>query len=130
MAKQFPHDQLSRRERQVLEIIIRLGNASARDIERELPDPPSYSAVRSVLRILTQRKLITKKEDANRDIYSSAIPAEEAKVSALKTLVNRFFENSISHAACTLLSQKETTLTANEAKELIDLIKKAQQKER
>lgn len=128
MTRQFPHDQLSRRERQVLEIIIRLGNASARDIERELPNPPSYSAVRSVLRILTQRKLLVKKEDANRDIYSSAIPAEEAKISALRALVNRFFENSISHAACSLLSQKETTLTANEARELIGLIKKAQKK--
>ncbi|MDR1145349.1 MAG: BlaI/MecI/CopY family transcriptional regulator [Verrucomicrobiales bacterium] len=130
MKKSYPHDRLSRRERQTLDIIIRLGRASARDIERELPDPPTYSAVRSILRVLTEKKLVTKQADADRDLYTSAMPAGQAKVSALNLLVSRFFENSVGQAACTLLSQKEASLTAGEARELIALINQARKKGR
>jgi predicted transcriptional regulator len=130
MAKYYPHDRLSRRERQALDIIIRLGSASARDLERELPDPPTYSAVRSILRVLTGKKLVTKKAGADRDLYTSAVPAGRAKVSALRLLVSRFFENSTGQAACALLSQREASLSSGEARELIALINQARQKGR
>lgn len=121
-------EDLSRRERQVLEIIIRLGRASARDIEREIPDPPSYSAVRSILRILGEKNLIVKKNEEGKDWYAPAMPAAKAKKSALNALVNRFFSNSPCEAACALLGDKGVKLSPEEADRLMKLINEARNK--
>jgi predicted transcriptional regulator len=122
------HDGLSRRERQVVEILIRLGGATAREIEEELPDPPTNSAVRSILRILVTKKLVIKRREKNRDIFAPAVPPVEAKTGALKNLVNRFFANSIGEAACALLGQKGAKLSAEEAERLMKLIRETKQK--
>lgn len=121
-------DDLSRRERQVLEILIRLDRATGRDVERELPDAPTYSAVRSILRILTEKGVIQKKSDGGRDWYSPSISAAKARQSALRALVQRFFSNSTSEAACALLGDRNVKLSDQEAERLIKLIKESRGK--
>lgn len=116
---------LSRRERQVIEIVMRHGRASAREIEEELPDAPTYSAVRSILRLLVERKLLNKTHEDGRDWFSLPVSPKKARVSALQRLVNRFFENSAGEAALALLGQKDVKLTQEEADKLIQLIEEA-----
>lgn len=121
-------DDLSRRERQVIEIVIRLGRATARDIEKELPDAPTYSAVRSILRILGAKGWINKTRENGRDWYAPAQPASKAKTGALRTLVNRLFSDSVCDAACALLGDKKVKLSPDEAQRLIKLINDATRK--
>lgn len=118
--------ELSKRERQVVEIIARLGRATGRDIERELPRAPSYSAVRSILRILVQKGLLAKERDAEgRDWYAPAMPISQMRKTALKNFVKSFFADSAAEAACALLGQKRVKLSAAEAERLMALIKEA-----
>ncbi|MEO6848520.1 MAG: BlaI/MecI/CopY family transcriptional regulator [Chthoniobacterales bacterium] len=117
---------LSMRERQVMEIVIRQSDVTGRDIQQALPEPPTYSAVRSILRILINKKLLQKKRVDGRDWYSLRIPAAQAKASALQNFVQNFFSNSIGEAACALLGQKDVKLTAKEAAQLKKLIAEAQ----
>ena len=119
---------LSKRERQVVEIVLRLRTATARDIEHELPDPPTYSAVRSILRILTNKGVLKKRRTGGRDYYSSAIPVAEARTHGLRSLVRNFFGGSAGEAACALLGQKGVKLSHEEAAKLIAMIKEARGK--
>lgn len=128
MSDPLSSDDLSRRERQVVEILIRLGRATARDIERELPEAPTYSAVRSILRILTEKGVIHKKNEGGRDWYAPAVSASKARQGAMRTLVQRFFSNSVGEAACALLGDKNAKLTAEEADQLLKLINNAKRK--
>jgi len=113
------------RERQVLEITLRLGRVTARDIERELPDAPSYSAVRSILRILTQKGVLRKSPLDGRDWYTTTMAPATARKGALKNFVRNFFGDSAGAAACALLGQKNIQLSADEADRLIKLIESA-----
>jgi predicted transcriptional regulator len=121
-------DDLSRRERQVLEIIVRLGRATARDIEKELPEAPTYSAVRSILRILGTKGWIHKAQESGRDWYTPAQPASKAKAGALRNMVNRLFSDSVCDAACALLGDKKVKLSPEEAQRLIKLINEVTKK--
>src|SRR3974390_887162 len=106
--------QLSRRERQALEVVLRMGKATARNIQCELPDPPSYSAVRSILRILTKKGLLKKSVLEGRDWYTSSIPVAKARSNGLDSLVRNLFDGSVGEAACALLGQKDVTLSVEE----------------
>lgn len=121
-------DDLSMRERQAVEILIRLGRATARDVQRELPEAPTYSAVRSILRILVQKKLLTKERVHGRDHYTPSIPIPQARRGALQEVVRRFFADSPMEAACALLGGKNVRLSAKEAGQLMKLIKEARKK--
>ena len=125
MSNPLSDDSLSRRERQVMELLIKLGSATARDIQRDLPDPPTYSAVRSILRILGAKKLIQKTTEERRDWYSPAVPAEQARLSALQEVVRSFFSNSAVDAACALLGGRRPKLSAEDAAKLQRLIDEA-----
>lgn len=125
MKPNLSSDDLSRRERQVVDIVIRLGRATGRDIETELPDAPTYSAVRSILRILTSKGWLHKEQEDGRDWYTPSQPVSQAKAGALRTLVNRFFSDSVCDAACALLGDRKVKLSAEEAKRLIKLINEA-----
>lgn len=128
MEPKLSSDDLSRRERQVADIIIRMGRATARDIEAELPEAPTYSAVRSILRILTGKGWIRKERQEGRDWYSPAQPAARAKASALQTLVTKLFSDSVCDAACALLGDRKVKLSTEEADRLIKLINEATKK--
>lgn len=118
--------ELSKRERQVMEVISRLGRATGRDIERELPNAPTYSAVRSILRILTNKGLLTKEPDGEgRDWYAPAVPIAKMRRTVIRDFVKSFFADSAAEAACALLGQKNVKLSAEEAERLMALIKEA-----
>lgn len=121
-------ESLSRRERQVIGIVMKRGRVSAREVGEELPDPPTYSAVRSILRLLVERGLLVKEQEAGRDWFSLPVNAGKAKVGALRGMVRKFFNNSAPEAAMALLGQKNLKLTAEEADRLMKLIGEARKK--
>ena len=116
---------LSRRERQVIEIVMKHGRVSARQIEEELPEAPTYSAVRSILRLLVERGVLIKESEEGRDWFRPPMPVKTARVQALKNLVARLFEDSPGEAALALLGQKNMKLSNQEAEKLIQLIDQA-----
>ena len=99
--------QLSRREREVMDILYREERASAARIREQMPDPPSYSAVRALLRVLEEKGSIRHEEKDLHYVYLPAVPRDEAKHSALRHLVSTFFGGSIEAAVATLVSGDE-----------------------
>ena len=95
--------QLSRRERQIMEIVYEIGRASAADVRERMPDPPSYSAVRAMLRILEDKGHIRHEQDGPRYIFLPTVPREEASENALRRLVRTFFDGSPEGAMAALL---------------------------
>jgi predicted transcriptional regulator len=124
MAEKKP-PQLSRRERQIMEIVYGLRSASAADVLERLPDPPSYSAVRAMLRILEDKGHLTHRHDGPRYVYSPVVPRTAARQSALRQLVKTFFDGSSTQAVAALLDMSESRLSADEADQLATLIEKA-----
>lgn len=119
---------MSRRERQVVQIVMKHGRVSARQIEEELPDAPTYSAVRSILRLLVEKEMLVKEQVDGRDWFRLPVNAGKARVKALHQLVQRFFDNSAGEAALALLGQKNVKLSAEEAEKLLKLVKEARSK--
>lgn len=106
MKKKSPHAVLSRRERQMMDILYRRGRATAAEVHEALPDPPSYSAVRAKLRVLEEKGHIRHEAQAARYVYSPVIARDRAKESALKHLLATFFDNSAEQAITALLELK------------------------
>ena len=99
--------RLSRRERQIMNIIYQRGSASVADVLAELPDAPSYSTVRALLRILEEKGHLTHEKDGPRYIYRSTQPRHEAGRSALKQMVQTFFDKSVEKTVAALVSDAE-----------------------
>ena len=95
--------QLSRRERQIMDIIYRLGKASAKDVQENLPDPPSYSAVRALLVTLENKGLLKHGKESRSYIYIPVIDEQNARSSALKNLLSTFFEGKPEKLVAALL---------------------------
>lgn len=119
---------MSRRERQVVQIVMKHDRVSARQIEEELPDAPTYSAVRSILRLLVEKEMLVKEQVDGRDWFRLPVNAGKARVKALQSLVHRFFDNSAGEAALALLGQKNVKLSAEEAEKLLKLVQEARSK--
>lgn len=118
-------DSLSRRERQVMNILFRRGQATVSEVMQDLPDPPSYSAVRSILRILAEKSLVTHREDGPRYIYLPAVSADRAADEALNQVVRTFFDGSTDAAVTALLRMSDTELTDGEIERLRERIRSA-----
>src|ERR687884_605634 len=101
--RQEPHLDLSRRERQIIDILYAHGRATAAEVQAALPDPPSYSAVRAMLRILEEKGHVHHEQDGPRYVYLPTIAPERAKRSALKHLIQTFFNGSAEQAISALL---------------------------
>jgi BlaI family transcriptional regulator, penicillinase repressor len=114
--------QLGRRERQIVEVLYRLGKASVAEVLADLPDPPSYSAVRGMLTLLEEKGFVRHKRDGMRYVYTPAIAASKARQSALRQLVSTFFEGSPLAAAAALLEMSDDKLSAEEREQLSALI--------
>ena len=99
--------QLSRRERQVMDVLYRETRLSAARIQAQMPDPPSYSAVRAVLRTLEEKGCVRHEEEGLRYVYLPAVPREKAQESALGHLVRTFFDGSAEAAVVALVSEGE-----------------------
>ena len=112
------HETLSRRERQIMDIVYRRGEATAAQILAEMPDPPSYSAIRALLRILVDKAHLQHREDGPRYVYSPTVPRQKARARALSQVVNTFFDGSALKAASALLGSSERKLTKEELDEL------------
>ena len=116
------HHQLSRRERQIMDIIYRLGEATAAEVMENLPDPPSYSAVRALMRILEEKTHLRHRQEGPRYVYTPTVPLDVAKQSALKHVLSTFFEGSVSQAVAALLDLGRDDLTDAELERLARLI--------
>ena len=116
---------LSRRERQIMEVIYRLEAATASEVLENLPDPPSYSAVRAILRILEEKGHLTHSQDGPRYVFRPVVPRTTARQSALRQVVRTFFDGSATQAVATLLGMSESALSPDEARQLTLLIEKA-----
>ncbi|HSE50057.1 MAG TPA: BlaI/MecI/CopY family transcriptional regulator [Terriglobales bacterium] len=120
---------LGRRERQIMDVLYRLGKASVADVLAALPDPPTYSAVRGMLRLLEDKGLVQHQQDGLKYVYLPTVEPAKARVSALRHLVTTFFGGSAQHAAAALL-ELDPKLSAHDRKRLTAMIKKAQQEGR
>jgi BlaI family penicillinase repressor len=118
---------LSRRERQVMDILHRRTGATVAEIMADLPDPPTYSAVRSVLRILSEKALIKHREDGPRYIYYPAEPTETAREDVLAHVVRTYFGDSPEQAVTALLRMSDVDLSDAEIKRLRNSIRRARQ---
>ena len=118
-------EALSRRERQIMETIYRLGEATVADVRRELLDPPSYSAVRAFLRILEEKGHLKHREAGPRYAYSPRVPRDKARRSALRSLMRNFFDDSREKLVATLLDDGARALSPAELETLAGLIERA-----
>ena len=125
MTKRPVTEDLSRRERQVVEILHRRGESTVTEIMQALPDPPTYSAVRSVLRILTGKGLIAHREDGPRYVYLPTVARDNAKRSALRHMLRTFFDGSAEQAISALLDDASTHLSDRELDRLARMIDQA-----
>jgi predicted transcriptional regulator len=116
-------EQLSRRERQIMDVIYARGQATAAEVAAALPDPPSYSAVRALLRILEQKGHLRHQEDGPRYVFLPMVSRDRARKSALRNLVKTFFDGSPAQAAAALIDQAE--LSESDVARLAELIDKA-----
>jgi predicted transcriptional regulator len=122
------NDPLSRRERQIMDLVYRLGRVSVSDVHEGLSDAPSYSAVRALLGTLSDKGHLIHEQDGRRYLYRPAVPAEEARGSALRRVVATFFGGSPLQAALALVS--EAQLSPAELEALEAAISKAREEER
>jgi predicted transcriptional regulator len=121
-------DHLSRRERQIMDIIYARGQATAAEVTAALPDPPSYSAVRALLRILEQKGHLRHQQDGPRYVFLPTVSRDRARRSALRNLVRTFFDGSSAQAAAALIDQAQ--LSDEEFDRLAELIDKARKEGR
>ncbi len=115
--------QMSRRERQIMDIIYRLGKASAKDVEKNLPDPPSYSAVRALLVTLEKKEMVKHEKESRRYIYKPAVAEKKARKSALTNLISTFFEGKPQNLVAALLDEKDQDLSKEEIDEIRKMVK-------
>ncbi len=113
---------LSRRERQILDLLYKAGKATAADVQAGLPDPPSYSAVRAMLRILEDKGHVRHDLDGLKYVYMPTVARDRAKRSALKHVVNTFFEGSASQVMAALFEMSPHELDDTELARLRKLI--------
>lgn len=116
---------LSRRERQIMDILYRLGSATAAEIRENLPDAPSYSAVRSLLRILEDKGHLRHQYDGPRYVFTPIVSRPAAQKSALRQMVRTFFDGSATQAVAALLDMSARDLSDDELEQLGQLVEKA-----
>jgi len=119
------HQDLSRRERQILDILYQRGQATAAEVQNALPEPPSYSAVRALLRILEEKGHVRHQQDGPRYMYLPTVARDSAKRSALRHMLRTFFDGSAEQAISALLDENSTQLSPAELDRLARLIEDA-----
>ena len=115
---------LSRRERQIMDILYQLGEASVSDVIRRMPDEISYDSVRITLGILAKKGSVIHRREDRRYIYSPAIPQEKASRTAVRNLIRTFFGGSPSKAVLTMLDVSSDKLTEEEIEKITEWLEK------
>jgi BlaI family penicillinase repressor len=127
----MPDNQnLSRRERQIMDILYRLGSATAAEVKENLTDAPRYSAVRALLRILEEKGHIKHAYDGPRYVYAPIVSRPVAQKSALKQIVKTFFDGSTSNAVAALLDMSAKDLSDSELERLAAIVEQAKREGR
>ncbi|MDX2034920.1 MAG: BlaI/MecI/CopY family transcriptional regulator [Blastocatellia bacterium] len=119
------HQQLSRRERQIMDVIYSRGQATAAEVQEGLPDPPSYSAVRAMLRLLEEKGYVRHEQEGPRYVFKPVIAREKASKSALKQMLETFFDGSTEQAVAALLNLSKSKLSDEELDRLSKMIEAA-----
>jgi len=123
-------DPLTRREREIMDILHRRGRATAHEVMADLADPPSYSAVRTFLRLLEERGHVRHEQDGPRYVYTPTVARREAQRSAITHLVDTFFAGSVEDAVATLVESSKPKLSAQELERIAALVAKAKKEGR
>ena len=118
-------DTLSRRERQIMDVLYRLGSATAAEVQENIADAPSYSAIRALLRILVEKGHARHAYDGPRYVYSPVVSRPVAQKSALRQLVKTFFNGSASNAIAALIDMSGKDLTDSELDRLAAIVEQA-----
>ncbi len=121
-------EQLGRRERQIMEIVYRRGSASAAEVLADLPDPPTYTAVRGMLRLLESKGHLRHEQDGPRYVYHPTADPDRVSKSAVRHLVRTFFDNSASSAVAAMVGMYEDRWSDEDLAQLEQLIDKARGK--
>jgi len=121
---------LSRRERQIMDIVYEMKEASALQVLERLPSPPSYSAVRALLRVLEQKGHLVHRQDGPRYVYTPRLAKNKARRSALTHLMRTFFDGSTEDVVAALLDISEDNLSEDDYRRLTELIEKARREGR
>ncbi len=130
MSAKETHLHLSRRERQIMDIVYRRGRVTAAEVRDALPDPPSYSAVRAMLRVLEDKGHLRHEQDGPRYVFAPTLPRDEARASALRHVVSTFFGGSAGSAVAALLDLQGDDLEGEELERLAELIEQARREGR
>jgi BlaI family penicillinase repressor len=117
--------KLSRRERQIMDVVYKRGKATAAEVQHGLPDEPNYSTVRAQLRVLEEKGYLRHQEQGMRYVFLPTIPREQARDSALRRLLDTFFEGSAEQVVAALLDGSAGKLSDGELDRLSELIQKA-----
>ncbi len=125
-----PYLDLSRRERQIMDAVYRLGRAGVSEVRAEIPDPPGYSAVRAMMGKLEDKGHLRHVQDGARYVYLATQPPGEARQTALRRLVRTFFDGSPTKAVAAVLDLTDGELTEAELDELAELIDEARRRGR
>ena len=119
--------KLSRRERQIMDVLYQHGRATAAEVQANLPEPPSYSAVRAMLRVLEEKGHVHHQQDGPRYVYRPRVGRDRAKRSALRHLVRTFFDGSREQLVAALLDDGAAQLSEDELDRMARLIARARQ---
>ena len=125
---QSTHSALTRRERQIMDILYRRGRATAGEVMEELSGDPNYSTVRTQLRVLEEKGHVRHEELGLRYVYTPNVPRSSARKSALRHLVETFFDGSAEGAVAALLGGESAKLSDEELDRIAELVKKSRAK--
>jgi len=123
-------DPLTRREREIMDILHRRGRATAHDVLAELADPPSYSAVRTFLRLLEEGGHVRHELEGKSYVYTPTVARRDAQRSAINHLVETFFDGSVEEAVATLVESSKTKLSQGELDRIAALVAKAKKEDK
>lgn len=121
-------NQLSRRERQIMDVLFREGEATVAMVRSGLPDAPGYSAVRALLGILVDKKLVTHRQEGRAYVYRPTVSADTAGESALKHVVHTFYDGSVAGVVASLVNLKGARLSDEEFDRLEELVRTSRRK--
>ena len=124
------HASLSRRERQIMDIIYRLGRVTVAEVLPELPGEPAYSTVRAQLRVLEQKGHVRHEEQGQQYVYTPTVPRHAVRQSALKHLVHTFFDGSREKVVSALLGSESGSVSDEELERIAQIIEKARKERR
>jgi predicted transcriptional regulator len=129
MKRKEPHIDLSRRERQIMDIVYRRGSATAAEVTADLPDPPTSTAVRTMLRILENKGHLTHEQDGVRYLYRTVVDRDKARESMIGHMIKTFFNGSAEQAMATLIDRAGSDLNDEELARLAGMIEKARKRQ-